>query len=195
MGTGRTVSVDNEYFNWLYKKIGPITDRNPSHSHFMLAEQLHQKTFKWSVPNDDNRVVEGMLLRDEFEGQFGRDIERYRFQHIVGTCSVFEMLIALTARVEFEANGFDIGFSFGDWFWILMDNLGLKHFTDERYLNDEGSSRKVNAILNKLIGRTYRPNGVGGLFPLRHPDEDQRDVELWYQMSAYLQEHCDFNVN
>jgi hypothetical protein len=29
---------------------------------------------------------------------------------------------------------------------------------------------------------------VGGFFPLTHPNDDQRKVEIWYQMNAYLDE-------
>jgi hypothetical protein len=43
-------------------------------------------------------------------------------------------------------------------------------------------------VLMALIYRNYSPSGRGGLFPLRHPDEDQRGVEIWYQMAAYLYE-------
>jgi hypothetical protein len=40
--------------------------------------------------------------------------------------------------------------------------------------------------MERCVWRTYEPNGVGGFFPLENPNEDQREVELWYQMSAYV---------
>ena len=44
-------------------------------------------------------------------------------------------------------------------------------------------------ILNKIIDRGYSRRGVGGLFPLKYSKNDQRKVELWYQMHSYLIEN------
>jgi hypothetical protein len=58
------------------------------------------------------------------------------------------------------------------------------------------SSRKaqrVNDILYALIWRTYDPDGSGGFFPLLHSKKDQRQIEIWYQMHAYVRElHPDY---
>ena len=43
--------------------------------------------------------------------------------------------------------------------------------------------------LDGFINRQYEANGEGGLFPLKGVCEDQREVEIWYQMNAYLYEH------
>jgi hypothetical protein len=45
----------------------------------------------------------------------------------------------------------------------------------------------VDEILERVIGRTYRPDGRGGFFPLRYAEKDQREVELWYQLNAYVE--------
>jgi hypothetical protein len=34
-------------------------------------------------------------------------------------------------------------------------------------------------------------NGTGGLFPLKMPKVNQRRVEIWYQMSAFIEENFD----
>ena len=60
-------------------------------------------------------------------------------------------------------------------------------YTDEVY--SRGEWENIDEILNKFIDRTYRASGYGGLFPLRHSKEDQRKVEIWYQMAAYLIEN------
>jgi hypothetical protein len=90
-------------------------------------------------------------------------------------------LVALSRRLEFIAGGEqDV------WAGQLLKNLGL----DKMY--DPVSARKINQIediLEALIWRTYERDGKGGFFPLKHTEEDQTKVEIWYQMNAYVNEH------
>jgi hypothetical protein len=99
-------------------------------------------------------------------------------------CSVLEMLIGLSRRLAFEEEGEPRG-----WFWHLIENLELRHFTDRHYSSGESwCFNHVDEKLDCLLDRHYEYDGSGGLFPLHNPLEDQKDVELWYQMSAYLLE-------
>jgi hypothetical protein len=91
------------------------------------------------------------------------------------------MFIALACRVAYDSYG-----DSGDWFWRLMDNLGVRKFTDDVY--DQTVDLTVERILIRFVRRQYKRNGEGGIFPLRNPQADQRRQELWYQMSAYLLE-------
>jgi hypothetical protein len=75
-----------------------------------------------------------------------------------------------------------------DWFWKMLENIGLNGCTDETYL-DDWNDRYVDQILEKIIERGYGRDGKGGLFPLKRARKDQRKVELWYQMSNYLVEN------
>ena len=72
------------------------------------------------------------------------------------------------------------------WFWHLIETLDLEQFNDRKY--DDHAQEEIAEILDRVIWRTYAPNGDGGLFPLRNPTKDQRKVELWYQLNAYLLE-------
>ena len=45
--------------------------------------------------------------------------------------------------------------------------------------------------VNRVNGRMFSRDGSGGLFPLRRFDRDQRSVEIWYQMQAWLMENSD----
>lgn len=172
--TGR---LDDLYFDWLYKQVALTKSSNPSKNYWNLARQLFTTEFVWFVPNDDNRVEDGRCLRYEF-------IEDLELEDVdpdwmdVG-CSMFEMLIGLSRRLSFQANGQP-----RDWFWHLIDNLRLRNYND-RVSFDSGN---VKEVLDTVIWRTYEENGYGGLFPLACPDEDQRDVEIWYQLNAYLLE-------
>lgn len=171
--------LENRYFDWLYSHVGSLKARNPNQTFFSLTRQLHQKEFIWLIPNDDNRIEDGKELR----GQFLKEAHiRPRTVDPVWLdygCSVFEMLLALSFRLGFQDEAPP-----KDWFWKLLDNLELATYSDKVY------SPYIQAIvdekLDRLIWRNYEPNGQGGLFPLPQTNLDQRKVEIWYQLSAYL---------
>ncbi len=73
----------------------------------------------------------------------------------------------------------------GEWAWQLMVNLRIDRYSGRisRRLAEE-----IDGLLDRLIWRQYDPDGMGGFFPLEWPRRDQTQVELWYQMSAYLEE-------
>lgn len=169
--------LDDAYLTWLYSQIGSVRLKNRARSYWRLARQLFTKEFVWFVPNDDNRVEDGRDLRYEFLEESGATADDNWLE--LG-CSFLEMLLGLSRRLSFEAEGEP-----RDWFWHLMDTLGLRECNDRA----DWSEEEVDDILNRVIHRTYAPNGDGGLFPLETADADQRNVELWYQMSAYLLEH------
>lgn len=172
-------TVDDLYLGWLYRYIGSTSNKNPRRSFWSLANQLYRTPYSWSVPNDDNREEDGKSLRTEFLQDESVEIEDSSWMDL--ECSVLEMLIALARRVSFESSGEP-----GDWFWRFMENLGLNGYSDSSYSSIVAID--VDETLDQLINRTYESNGYGGLFPLESPEQDQRQVELWYQMSAYLLE-------
>lgn len=163
--------LDERYLSWLHAQVESVKQPHMSqHQVWTLLRQLYQKEFVWLVPNDDNRVADGLALRPEFFAESGLEFEES--WSILG-CSFLEMLVGLTRRLEFE-----VGTPAGDWFWELIFNLQLKRMSQAR--RDEA--------LNIVIWRRYEPDGRGGLFPLKHPTKDQRDVEIWYQLNAYILE-------
>lgn len=172
-------TLDARYLDWLYKNIGPLQNRNPARSYWLLAVTLYKKEFTWTVFNDDNRVEDGRELREAFLDETA--IERDQNWMDEG-CSMLEMLVALSRRCAFEAN--EDAF---EWFWVLVDNLGLRPFVDEEFSDDYNVD--VDIILDRVINRTYKSDGRGGLFPLQHATVDQRAVEIWYQLAAYLNEN------
>ena len=102
-------------------------------------------------------------------------------------CSVLEMMLALSIRCEEHImDDPEIGNRTGEWFWIMIVNLGLGSMDDTRY--DE---EYVDDILDKFLNREYDADGTGGLFPVRNPryaQYDLRNVDIWYQLNWYLQE-------
>jgi hypothetical protein len=174
--------LDEAYFKWLYRQVASVRLKNPARTYWSLTRHLFKKEFIWLVPNDDNRVEDGRDLRYEFieENKLEPDLDWLG----VG-CSMFEMMIGLSRRLAFESEG-----ESAEWFWHLLKNLDLRHHSDANY-DDHNKIQfdVVDDILDQVIWRTYKPDGTGGLFPLFNTHEDQRDIELWYQMSRYLLEH------
>lgn len=168
--------LDELYLQWLYAQVGSVRLRSPRKTYWALLRQLYTKEFHWFVPNDDNRVEDGRDLRHEFCSDEGiSDVDPAWME--LG-CSMLEMLIGLSRRLAFEAEGQP-----RDWFWHLLGNLDLTSCNDIR---NQFSSEGVDEVLERVIWRTYDHDGRGGLFPLKRADEDQRRVEIWYQLSAYL---------
>lgn len=169
--------VDDRYFEWLYGHFAAVSNRNPARSHWELARHLHSREFVWLVANDDNRVEDGKELRMMFVHEQGTDgVDAYWLE--LG-CSTLEMLVALADRASFKTSKEP-----GHWFWFFMHNLGIDKHDDAHWT--QAAARHVDRKLDQLIYRTYSPTGRGGLFPLHSAVEDQRKVELVYQMSAYL---------
>jgi hypothetical protein len=180
-----SATIEGQYLEYLYHKIGSRTDNNPSHGHWLLAEQLYEKPFAWTVPNDDNREQDGLNIRTEFLASLHSPYLGLELQHM--PCSMLEMILALAERASFmDLEGKDQFW----WFWRIMDNLELLPYTDERYMDSPESHANVDYILESLIRRNYASNGAhGGMFPLAHPTKDQRKTEIWYQLSYYVMEN------
>lgn len=172
-------TADDRYFEWLYSHIGPVEYNNPRHTFWSLARQLYVTKFRWFVHNDENRAADGIQLREEFMDRWGHEGVEPNWLDL--ECSVFEMLIALSERLAFESYG-----EVSDWFWKLMENLGLTAYNDLTY--NAVHSDEIAEAVNRVLDRTYGRDGTGGLFPLREGRRDQRRIELWYQKEAYLLE-------
>lgn len=166
--------LDDQYLDWLYARVG-LQDENVYHNHLM--RQLLSREFVMLVPNDDNRCVDGISLRKEFMDTTRMRSRPERHWLEMG-CSVLEMLIGVSRHLAFEAEG-----KVGEWFWHLIENLGLTRYNDGRW-----NGRLIDQIIERLVWRQYSFDGNGGLFPLQAPHDDQRRVEIWFQMEAYILE-------
>ena len=170
--------LDELYLSWLYNFVSDPELTRPSLTFWKLTKQMYTKEFVWFVPNDDNRIEDGRYLRDEFIEDLG--LEDVDPDWLYLGCSMLEMLIGLSRRLSFIDEGEP-----SEWFWRLINNLGLRYSDRNKF-----PMAHVEEVLDNVIWRTYDPNGFGGLFPLSHADRDQRDVEIWYQMSSYLLERA-----
>lgn len=175
--------LDEAYLEWLYSQIGTVQNSDPAYNHWNLLRKFYVTQFNDSVPNDDNRASDGKELRIEFLQQTGFPLDDPYGDWFNLDCSVLEMMIALARRVAFEDETLK---SPVEWFWLMTHNLGLDAFTDDIY--EISMDEEVGWILDRFNRREYERNGQGGLFPLQRNRNDQRRVELWAQMSAYLLE-------
>lgn len=174
--------LDELYLTWLYSQTGSVKTRSTERTYWHLLRLLFTKEFVWFVPNDDNRAEDGKDLRNEF--LLDHNIDDVDELWMREPCSFLEMLVGLSRRLAYIAYAEDAR----DWFWHLVDNMDLSRFTDaysDRYAPGTFDDA-VDEIVERVIFRTYYFNGHGGLFPLRNAVQDQRKVEIWYQLNTYL---------
>lgn len=159
--------LDIDYYEWLVSQIHIPNGKDYGD----LFSRMHNLEFVWTVPNDDNRVQDGADLRYEFADDKKSEIN-------LPAVTFLEVLVGLSRRTAFTAGG-----QAERWAWRLLKNLRLTKMstplTEER-------SQMMDDILDSVIWRTYSPDGRGGFFPLNQPQEDQRKIEIWYQMNKYV---------
>lgn len=165
----------NRYFVWLCSLIVNSEFEARLHDSETMLRGLFDEPFIDWIPNDDNRAAEGHGLRDKYIDETGNELSKELY---FSNCSLLEMLVALAQRFAWEIVGIDESLEelVPSCFWVMIDNLEL---------NPHSENHKKLAVLNK---REYSYTGRGGLFPLVNTKEDQRNVEIWYQMQEYIQE-------
>lgn len=158
------------YLGWLEPQCGVLEQPR---SYSGLLRTMLQKEFVWLIPNDHNRIADGLGVRREFFQETGLHGD-------LGPCSVLEVLVALSRRLEFQAGGEAPG-----WAWQLIRNLELHKYPDPI---GRRKAIQIEEILQTLVYRTYDPDGQGGFFPQIDTNLDQRKIEIWYQMSHWVME-------
>ena len=172
--------VLNEYFNWMCQLVSDkqyIGDR----SYRKLLSKLHNIPFTYTIDMDGNRAADGIDLRYRFG--YERNYEDYIIASFLDDkpCSVLEMIIALALRCETIMEDPDYGDRTGEWFWGMIESLGLESMDDTSFNRDY-----VDDVIDIFLSRDYGRDGRGGLFTIKHPKRDLRTVEIWYQMNWYL---------
>lgn len=172
--------LDERYLSWLYGQVASVKQRQKTRSHWLLFQQLSETIFVAIVSHDENRIADSRDMRYEYlaaaEDEAG-DPDWTR-----APASMLEVLMVLSRCLAEEMDD-----PVKPWFWHLIETLELEHFNDRNY--DDHAREEIGETLERVIWRTYEPDGRGGLFPLERPHQDQREVELWYQLNAYLLEN------
>lgn len=174
--------ICNEYLDWMYSI---VDDEQFTHglSYRQLFGTLDAIEFTWIINTDQNRAADGERLRMRFADETGHT-ERNVESSIRRPCSVLEMMIALACRCEDQIMyDFRLGDRTAQWFWAMIDNLGLSDMDDENF-----NFAIVISKIDRFLNREYRRDGQGGMFIVRKRREDMRAVELWYQLCWWLNE-------
>ncbi len=170
-------SLRKEYFEWMYHTVcdGHFATEN---SYRKLLLYLDSIDYYWILQDDSNRAADGEDLRWSF--LFWNGMEE-RINELQGSCSVLEMILAMAYRCEEIMDDAVIGDRTSQWFWNMMNNLGLGGMIDTRF--DEGF---VNSVIYIFLDREFKPDGHGSLFVVRNCDVDLRNVNIWTCMLWYL---------
>lgn len=181
---------ETSYFQWLCDIVR--CDQNDK-SYYNLLGMMYETPFEVKIDNDINRAVDG----NEFKGAYILDIYGTEEQKNIDfhmpaeqNCSILEMIMGISKRMAFElAEDQSEDFDFYRYFWEILDNLGLKWYDDDQFGDNFMRCKiEIRKILSILNDRSYKRNGVGGMFPLLFPEKNQKKVEIWYQMQAYINE-------
>lgn len=167
-----------EYIDWLKSLVsdpGLFTD--------LFIQAAWDTEFVPIVDNDDNRVRDGLELRSVYSEMAlnGPRIAYTRF------CTILELLIGISKRMNGMLYIPEYQDLTGYYFSELLENLGI-YKIDDLELSDEARYAMYKSVFERLNFRRYEPDGSGGLFPLDRPNDDQRNVEIWYQLQAYLED-------
>lgn len=168
--------IEEAYFNWLCGKV--LSQDSHNRNYYGLMEILYRTEFEFYIEMDGNRAADGCELRIYFSNEAGVERDPSWFDAPV---SVLEVLIAFANRGSFQTDE-----PVERWFWRFLNNLGLDDY--RRVSNRD--KHHIHEILNRWMRRQYNANGEdGGILPIRNPRRDQRDQELWVQMSDYIYEN------
>jgi hypothetical protein len=188
-----------EYYDWLietytdFRNLEDLEGKQQS-TYIRLARILYETPFIVIVERDNNRVANAVMLRSEYESikNHHEDVISLCYDT---NCSVLEILIDLSKMMASELRGFsDLLKNSHECLFLMLCNLGIDKFDDEYFENydEEETLNEISMKLDIFMQRSYASNGFGGLFPLKHPKNDQREVELWFQLCAYLLENFNF---
>ena len=168
--------LNNEYFEWMSQFV------SNANRYRALLQYLHSVDFTYTIPLDGNRAEDGVELRYRFGHEHGYDSPFIASYLDDSPCSILEMMVALAIRCEEHIMGDpEIGDRTGQWFWEMIENLGLASMRDDRF--DE---TYVDDVIDRFLNREYERNGKGGLFVVSNCNRDLRSMEIWYQMCWYL---------
>lgn len=184
---------ENDYFDWL---CGLVHVDGLDHNYRILARMMDDMEFVPLIPNDENRAEQGKNLRYLYFEETGENPSTWECEEIMKEpCSFFEMLVRLAmdmADILQDENNFQE--LIPRCFWEMASNMGLEDCSDETIGEAFAPSAIVEFVKKRcenVVYRRYKRSGKDGLFPLKHSKKDQRAVEIWYQMNAYLIENYD----
>lgn len=133
-----------------------------------LASVWDELDFVWYIPEDEDKAIQALRMRDEYCYETGMPSPRQ------APASFLEVFVSitdtLTAMLYQDRESFTKS--------ILL-NAGARSFSDDWRLPSEIHEEALN-IAERVMYRTYSRNGTGGLF--RIPGADILEMPLTTQM-------------
>lgn len=165
----------DEYFQWLkeqadFIEFGDDYDR--------LLSKLYAMDYTPVLRMDQNRLADAMTMRERICATYG-------FKRPAYSCSFLEFLVALSFRMHYICDAPN-EYRVKEFFWRLLYNLQINEFSN--HIWNEECERRVEDAVNRVNTHTFEADGAGGLFPMAAPKQNQRNLEVWYQLNQYLQD-------
>lgn len=163
----------DSYVTWLYNYMR-IFD-HPGCAY--ILDILLSIPFRYLIILDRNTEFYGLELRNQFTSATG---EQATF--VDCPCSLLEALIAIAQRIQWNIFWDPDEDRAYQWFWVMIDNLGLTDCTDVD---------QISVICNRLLDRTYNPDGLGALCgQIPNSTVDIREVPFYAQCEQWIVRNC-----
>lgn len=174
-GRYSSASMSN-YIHWVLKDKLGLNDKEVR-KYSKLMSVLAEVEFVWRHPMDENRAIDGLELRSDFEYETGEYLDKS--SGLTAGCTFFEMLAALAIRCEDQLmRNLSEGDRTSKWFFEFLTNLELM---DDRLRDDD-----IKDIAEGFM------DGDIDMFPLKHKGIVQKNEQIWKQLSAYINENYIF---
>ena len=162
--------MESRYFERLIDLIH--ANDSPYNEYFSLLGVLDSREFYYTLANDRDRARDALALRESLNSDRK------------GKPTVLETMIAMAKRCEDDVVGGGERIDrTAEWFWEMVDNMGLSDQNDDNF-----NGIIVNKRITNMLDRKYDRHGKYGLFYVKFPPKDLRDVSLWYQMNWHVSE-------
>ena len=165
----------DRYFGWLREQLDSLESGD---TYSLLFNTLYSLEYVPLLMMDQNREHDALEMRKQVCG-----ILHTRPSH--APCSFLEFLAALSFRMHYICDAPN-EWRVKEFFWRLLSNLGLNLFRNDTW--SLGDEERIKDIVTRVNQRTFDSDGAGGLFPMAAPKQNQRNLEVWYQMNQYIQD-------
>lgn len=172
---GHELAVVNRYYIWLLEMID--FDSHGHDKQSKLLQYLHNKEYVWDIWTDENRAEDGLNLRCRFE----KETDYLDYSPLEKPCSVLEMMVAFAERIDKDVTDEEYGTPY--WFWIMIENLGLKDCTDDVF-----DAKKVNSVLDNWLNSLTKNDLKSGIFPGKSGKKPESDTDEWFRMQKWIAE-------
>jgi hypothetical protein len=160
----------SDYIRWVLKDRLRLSEKEIKEN-LNLVSALAEVEFIWKHPMDENRAIDGLELRSDFEYETGEYLDKT--SGLMPQCTIFEMLAALAIRCENQLMRDPmVGDRTSKWFFEFLDNLEVLD-----------GSRPVEMACDLFF------KGELELFPLKNKKIKQKNEQIWKQLMAYLNEN------